>query len=204
MAFGFSGKLIRMDLTHRKIEIEETSRDLFENYLGGRGLNMKYLMDESLPHVDPFSPENILIFSAGSLGGTLAPASSRLTVTSKSPETLLYGKTTSGGHFAPELKLAGYDGILVKGAADRPVYLWIHDDQIEMKDAGHLWGHDVRETDQRLKQELGDPKISTVCIGPAGENLVRYSAVMVNTYRCASRCGMGAVMGSKRLKAFAV
>jgi aldehyde:ferredoxin oxidoreductase len=204
MAFGFSGKLIRVDLTHRDISIEETSRDLFENYLGGRGLNMKFLMEESSPHIDPFSPENVLILSAGALGGTLAPASSRLTVTSKSPETLLYGKTTSGGHFAPELKLAGYDAIIINGAADCPVYLWIHDDHIEIRDGSHLWGRDVRETDQVLKQELDDPRISTACIGPAGENLVRYAAVMVNIYRCASRCGMGAVMGSKRLKAIAV
>jgi aldehyde:ferredoxin oxidoreductase len=203
MSFGFSGKLLRVDLTHRKISVEETSRDLFENFLGGRGLNVKYLFDELSPHTDPYSPENVLIMSPGSLGGTFAPASSRLTVTSKSPETFRYGRTTAGGHFAPELKLAGYDAILIKGAADQPVYLYIHDDQVEIRDACHLWGQDVRETTLLLKKELQDPQISTVVIGPAGENLVRYAAVMVNTYRCASRCGMGGVMGSKRLKAIA-
>ncbi len=204
MAFGFTGKMLRVDLTERKISIEELSRDLYENYLGGRGINVKYLLEELPLGTDPYSPDNVLIFSAGSLGGTIAPASSRLMVTSKSPETGLYGKTTSGGHFAPELKFAGYDGIILKGAAENPVYLYIHDDQVEIRDARQLWGQDVRETDRMLKQELRDPGISTLCIGPAGENLVRYSAVMVNVYRCAARCGMGGVMGSKRLKAIAV
>jgi aldehyde:ferredoxin oxidoreductase len=204
MAFGFSGKLLRVDLTEGNISIEETTPDLFKDYLGGRGINAKYLLDELSPDTNPYSSENILILSAGSLGGTFAPASSRLTVTSKSPETMFYGKTTAGGHFAPELKLAGYDGIILKGSADRPVYLYIQDDRVEIRQAGHLWGHDVRQVDQMLKQELQDPRINILCIGTAGENLVRYAAIMTNIYRCASRCGMGGVMGSKRLKAIAV
>jgi len=204
MVYGFCGRMLRVDLTKRKTSVEELSPDLFRDYLGGRGINVRYLLEELSPKVDPYAPENILFISAGCLSGTIAPASSRLTVSSKSPETMLYCKTTSGGHFAPELKLAGYDGIIVTGAADAPVYLSIKDDKVEIRDARHLWGHDVRETDSMLKKETGDPKISSLCIGPAGENLVRYSAVMVNIYRCASRCGMGGVMGSKRLKAVVV
>jgi aldehyde:ferredoxin oxidoreductase len=204
MAYGFCGKMLRVDLTKKETSIEELSGDLFRDYLGGRGINVRYLLEELPQKVDPYGPENILLISAGSLSGTIAPASSRLTVSSKSPETLFYCKTTSGGHFAPELKLAGYDGIIVTGASDDPVYLYIKDDKVEIRDARHLWGQDVRETDRMLKEEIGDPRISCLSIGPAGENLIRYAAVMVNIYRCASRCGMGGVMGSKGLKAVAV
>ncbi|UCB45614.1 MAG: aldehyde ferredoxin oxidoreductase family protein [Spirochaetota bacterium] len=204
MAHGFCGRMLRVDLTNRETSMEELSGDLFRDYIGGRGINARYLLEELPQNVDPYAPENILLISAGSLSGTIAPASSRLTVSSKSPETMFYCKTTSGGHFAPELKLAGYDGIIVTGAADDPVYLYINDDRVEIREARHLWGQDVRETDRMLKEELGDPKISCLCIGPAGENLIRYAAVMVNIYRCASRCGMGGVMGSKGLKAIAV
>lgn len=204
MAFGFCGKLLRVDLKNRVASVEALSQDLFENYLGGRGINVKYLLDELPENTDPFSPDNVLIVSAGSLGGTIAPASSRLAIAAKSPETGLYCKTTSGGHFAPELKMAGFDGIIFTGAADEPVYVCINDGKVEIRDARKFWGKDVRETDRLLKEELNDHRISTLSIGPAGENLIRYAAVMVNIYRCASRCGMGAVMGSKNLKAVAV
>ena len=201
---SFTGRILRIDLTEQRVEKETLPRDFFENYLGGRGIGAKILFDELPPRIDPLSPENIIIFSTGTLGGTFAPASSRLTVTSKSPETNLYCKSTVGGHFSPELKFAGYDGIVVSGAAQKPVYLYIKDDLVEIRDASHLWGKDVRETDRILKQELKDDRISVLSIGPAGENLVKYSAVMTNIYRAASRGGMGAIMGSKKLKAIAV
>ncbi len=201
---SFMGRILRIDLTEQKVEKETLSRDFLENYLGGRGIGAKVLFDELPPKIAPLSPENIIIFATGTLGGTFAPASSRLTVTSKSPETNLYCKSTVGGHFSPELKFAGYDGIVVSGASPKPVYLYIKDDLVEIRDAGHLWGKDVRETDRILKQELEDDRISVLSIGPAGENLVKYSAIMTNIYRAASRGGMGAVMGSKKLKAIAV
>ena len=201
---SFMGRILRINLTEQKIEKETLPGDFCANYLGGRGIGAKILFDELPPKIDPLSPENIIIFSTGTLGGTFAPASSRLTITSKSPETNFYCKTTVGGHFSPELKFAGYDGIVVSGAAQKPVYLYIKDDLIEIRDASHLWGKDVRETDKILKQELEDDRASVLSIGPAGENLVKYSAIMTNIYRAASRGGMGAIMGSKKLKAIAV
>ncbi|MBA7570426.1 putative oxidoreductase YdhV [subsurface metagenome] len=201
---SFTGQILRIDLTEQKITKERLPKEFFANYLGGRGIGIKILFDELQPKTDPLSPENIMIFSTGTLGGTFAPASSRLTITSKSPETNFYCKTTVGGFFSPELKFAGYDAIVVTGAAPKPVYLYIKDDLVEIRDASHLWGKDVRETDRMLKQELEDDRISVLSIGPAGENLVKYSAIMTNIYRAAARGGMGTVMGSKKLKAITV
>ena len=197
-------KMLRIDLTEGKISREDLPVSIWEDYLGGRGIGAKILYDELPPKTDPLSPENILVFSTGPLGGTFAPASSRLNVTSKSPETNFYCKTTVGGHFAPELKLAGYDGIVISGASKKPVYLYIKNDNVEIRDASHLWGKDVRETDNFLKKALNDDRFSVLSIGPAGENLVRYSAIMANIYRAAARGGLGSVLGSKKLKAIVV
>ena len=172
--------------------------------MGGRGINARFLWDQMKPQIHPFSPDNPLLIWTGPLAGTIAPASSRLTVSAKSPETHFYCKSTSGGHVAPELKFAGYDGMVITGATEDPVYLSIRDQEIQIKDAKHLWGKDVRETDCLIKQELNDDRVNILSIGPAGEKKVSYAAVMANIYRCASRGGMGAVMGSKGLKAIAV
>ncbi len=201
---SFSGSILRVDLTTQRIEKPEVPQKLVENYLGGRGIGIKLLYDELPAGTNPLSPENMVVFSSSVLGGTFAPASARLTVTSKSPETNLYCKSNVGSHFSPELRFAGYDCIIVTGASDKPVYLYIKDDTVEIRDASHLWGSDVRETDRMLKEELGDEGFCIISIGPAGENMVKYSAIMSGIYRCAARAGMGAVLGSKKLKAIAV
>jgi aldehyde:ferredoxin oxidoreductase len=201
---SFRATVLRVDLTEHKIEKQELSQKLLEDYLGGRGIGVKLLYDELPAGTNPLSPGNMVVFSSSVLGGTFAPASARMTVTSKSPETNLYCKSNVGSHFSPELRFAGYDYIVITGASDKPVYLCIRDDIVEIRDAGHLWGRDVRETDRLLKEELGDNGFCIMSIGPAGENMVRYSAIMSGIYRCAARAGMGAVLGSKKLKAIAV
>ncbi len=201
---SFNATILRVNLTEHKIEKQQLPQNLIEDYLGGRGIGIKILYDELPAGTKPFSPENIVVFSTGVLGGTFAPASARLTVTSKSPETNFYCKSNVGSHFSPELRFAGYDCILVTGASEKPVYLYIKDDTVEIRDAGHLWGKDVRETDRIMKEELEDEGFCIMSIGPAGENMVKYSAVMSGIYRCAARGGMGAVLGSKKLKAIAV
>ena len=201
---SFNAAILRVNLTEHKIEKQQLPQKLIEDYLGGRGLGIKILYDELPAGTKALSPENIVVFSTGVLGGTFAPASARLTVTSRSPETNFYCKSNVGSHFSPELRFAGYDCILVTGASDKPVYLYIKDHTVEIRDADHLWGKDVRETDKILKEELGDEGFCIMSIGPAGENMVKYSAIMSGIYRCAARAGMGAVLGSKKLKAIAV
>jgi len=200
----YSGTILRVNLTNGVIEKQHIPQEIIEEYLGGRGLGIKLLYEELPAGVDPLSPENMMIFSTGVFGGTFAPASARLTVSSKSPETNCYCKSNVGSHFSPELRFAGYDCIVITGASKQPVYLNIKDDSVEIREATHIWGKDVRETDKILKQELKDERVCVMSIGPAGENLVKYSAIMSGIYRCAARAGMGAVMGSKKLKAITV
>jgi len=202
--YGWNGRIMYVDLTEEKIWKEPLSKELREDFIGGRGVNVKLLWELTEPGVDPLSPGNVLIFGAGPLTGTTAPMTGRMTITSKSPATNLYVKTSMGGHFAGELKFAGYDHIVFLGASEKPVFLWIDDDTIELRDAEGLWGLDVRETDTAIKKDLGDRDIRVASIGPAGENLVMYAAVMNSIYNAAARSGTGAVMGSKNLKAVAV
>jgi aldehyde:ferredoxin oxidoreductase len=197
-------RVLRVDLTRGSLQTEPLPLELYQHYLGGRGIGARILFDEVRADTDPLSPDNILIISAGALAGTFAPASARLTVTSKSPETGIYCKSSVGGHWSPELKFAGYDVVVIKGKAKAPVYLSIRDDKVEIVDASRLWGMDVRETNRALKEELDDERISVLAIGAAGENLVRYASIVSNIYRQAARGGMGCVMGSKNLKAIAV
>lgn len=202
--YGWAGKIIRVDLTRGKAFIQPLPKSLAINYLGARGINARILWDELPQNADPLGPENILILGAGPLNGTFAPSSGRLCVTTKSPMTNLYVRTSVGGHFAADLKLAGYDAIVLYGASDKPVYLWIDDEEVELKDATPLWGMNVRETYKALQDEIGDPKIKVATIGQGGENLVRFAAIMTSIYRAAARSGVGAVMGSKKLKAIAL
>jgi len=173
-------------------------------YLGGRGLDMYLLYNHLEPGVDPLGPDNVLTVSAGLLVGTPASASARTHIGAKSPLTGFIGSSNMGGFFAPELRWAGFDHLVIKGRADGPVYLWIHDGEIEVRDAAQLWGEDVPTTQELIKEELGDPEIKALCIGVAGENLVRFANVMTGMKNAAGRTGMGAVMGSKNLKAIAV
>jgi aldehyde:ferredoxin oxidoreductase len=197
-------KIVYIDLSAGKIKVSPIPIELRKLYLGGRGLDMYLLYNHLKPGIDPLGPDNVLTVSAGILVGTPASASSRTHIGAKSPLTGFIGSSNMGGFFAPELRFAGFDHLVIKGKADGPVYLWIHDGEIEIRDASHLWGEDVFTTQELIREELGDPEIVSLCIGVAGENLVRYANVMTGMKNAAGRSGMGAVMGSKNLKAIAV
>lgn len=202
--YGWAGVVLRVNLTTMEIKKEPLDPELTRQYLGQSGINAKLLFDLTAPGIDPLSPENPLIFGVGPLGGSLAPCSGRFTVTTKSPLTGIFGDSNCGGHWGPELKNAGYDHIIVTGRAEYPVYLWINDDHVEIRDARHLWGKNTWQTDELIKMQLAQPSAQVACIGPAGENRVRFSAIICNLARAAARTGVGAVMGSKNLKAIAV
>ena len=197
------GTILRVDLSSGKIEKEPLEEHLRVKYIGGRGINSRLLFDEVGPEVDPLSPENRLIFGTGPYSGTKAPSVVRFTVTTRSPLTGIHGDANAGGHFGPALKKAGIDHIVITGKADKPVYLWIDDDKVKIKSARSLWGKDIRATEETLKKEIGDKKVQVASIGQAGEHLVKFANI-VHEERSASRTGVGAVMGSKNLKAIAV
>jgi len=199
---SYAGKLLRVDLSSGNISTENLSASLKDEYLGGRGLASKILYDEMNPAADALGPENKLIFATGPLTGTAMPGGSRYMVLAKSPLTGTIACSNSGGYFGPELKYAGYDLLLIEGKAEKPVYINIKNDRVEIKSAEHLWGKSVLETEEALLQETSsEAKIAS--IGPAGENLVKFAAVMNDKFRAAGRNGVGAVMGSKNLKAVA-
>lgn len=203
--YGWAGKRLKVYLTEGKVVTEETPEWLRREYVGGRGFNSRTLFDEIKPGVDPLGPDNVFIVGVGPLAGTLAPCgASRWTVTAKAPLTDIFGDGSGGGHFAPELKFAGYDQIIVYGRSPKPVYLWIKDDHVELRDASHLWGKTTWDTYDALIAELGDREIRDLTIGPAGENQVLYAKVFTGKARTGGKGGMGAVMGSKNLKAIAV
>ena len=201
--FGLMGKLLRVNLTEGSILQEEIPEEKAKKFLGGRGLGTKYLFDELTPGIDPLGPENKLIFMTGLLTGTPSPSASRYSVVTKSPLTNIWAQSSSGGRWGVDLKQSGFDGIIFEGISERPVYLTIDDEKAELRDATDLWGKNVSETTQLLKERLGDT-FNVASIGTAGENLVKYAAIMNDLHRAAGRCGVGAVMGSKRLKAIAV
>jgi len=202
--YGYAGKVLCVDLSKKKIVDEKLKPDLLKLYLGGTGYAARILWDELRRSLDPFSPENILIACTGPLTGTLTPCSGSIEFAFKSPLTGIFGQTRAGGSFGPKLKYAGYDFIIIRGASDKPVYLSIIDGSAEIHDASHLWGRTVHDTTDILREEVGNPNASVACIGPGGERLIRYANIMVDYDRAAGRCGGGAVMGSKRLKAVVV
>jgi aldehyde:ferredoxin oxidoreductase len=201
---GYVGKCLFVDLGSGQIEARPTERSLAESYLGGNGLGARLLWEHVDPTIDALAAENVLIFATGPLCGTLMPNPGRVEVIAKSPLTGIYGDANAGGFFGPELKFAGWDAVVVTGRADRPVYLAIADDQVAIRDAGVLWGRSTSETEAALRRSWGDPRVKTAVIGPAGENRVRFAAIQLTSQRSAARCGLGAVMGSKGLKAIAV
>ncbi|MEW6039971.1 MAG: aldehyde ferredoxin oxidoreductase family protein, partial [Elusimicrobiota bacterium] len=201
---SYAGKYLRVNLTEGKVSVIPLPEDFVENYLGGSGFGTKLLWDEVPPEADALSPGNLLIFSTGPLTGTLWPSAGRLQVIAKSPLTGIYGDASSGGFFAPELKYAGYDMIVFEGRAKNPVYLFIENDVVQIKDAKHLWGKTSFEAEELIRAELNDPDVKVAAIGQAGENLVRFACINVTYARSAARAGLGAVMGSKNLKAVAV
>jgi aldehyde:ferredoxin oxidoreductase len=197
------GTLLRVDMESGKTEREPLRKDLRSNYIGGRGINSRLLFEEVGPETDPLSPENRLIFGTSPLSGTTAPSTARFTVTARSPLTGILGDANAGGHFGPALKWAGIDHLIIKGKAAEPVYLLIDDDKTEIRSARHLWGKTTKETEEAIKEELNDKKVHVASIGQAGENLVKIASI-THEERSASRTGVGAVMGSKNLKAIAV
>ena len=204
MPYGYNGKILRVDLTNKKIDVEEPDEKIYRTYIGGGALACYYLLKEQKAGVDPLGPDNTLIFSTSAVSGTPAPGFSRYTVSAKSPLTGSFGETEAGGWFGPELKFAGFDAIIIKGRADKPVYLWIHDGEVEIKDAAHLWGKPLGEVHDAIREELGDSKIRIAQTGPGGEKMVRYACVINELKHANGRSGMGAVMGSKNLRAVAV
>jgi aldehyde:ferredoxin oxidoreductase len=204
MSYGYTGKILRVDLSRRRIEIEERDDAFYRRYLGGRAVAVYYLLNEMAAGADPLGPENLLVFAPGVLTGAAVSGQGRNGVGAKSPLTGGLGSSEAGGFWGYELKRAGFDAVVVRGQASSPVYLWIKDGQAEIRDAGHLWGLTIGKCEDVMRDKLGDKGIRTALIGPAGENLVRYAAVANDRTHFAGRTGMGAVMGSKRLKGIAV
>jgi aldehyde:ferredoxin oxidoreductase len=204
MPHGYNGKILRVDLNSETIGVEEPQEILYSRYLGGGTLALHYLLNELEPKSDPLGPENMLIFAGSVISGTPASGLSRFSVAAKSPLTGAFGEAEAGGWWIPELKFAGYDAIVIKGKASRPVYLWIHDGEAEIRDARHLWGKLAKETQEEIRKELGDDRIRISLIGPAGEKLVKVACILNELKHANGRTGLGAVMGSKNLKAIAV
>jgi len=203
MRYGETGFNLEIDLSRGNIERVETDPKLTELHLGGLGTNAKILWDRVPPETEPFSPDNLLIFSAGLLGGTPAPGANRTIITTYSPQTLLMGYSMMGGFFAPELKYAGYDKIILRGKSTDLVYIWINNDKVEIRDASHLKGKGAIETAELIKKELNQPNAQVAAIGLAGENRV-FTASIEQGRSSSSRLGMGAVMGDKKVKAIVV
>jgi aldehyde:ferredoxin oxidoreductase len=197
-------RVLVVDLTSTGFKVERVSSEDVRQFIGGRGVAAKLLYERVTPQTDSLDQRNLLLFSPGVLTGTLAPAAARTTITSKSPATGRYLKCNAGGHWGAELRYAGYDHVLVTGASDRPVYLWIDGDRVELRAAAHLWGKGTGETDDAIKAELGDDRIETAVVGPASESGVLYGAILLSRFNAAARGGIGTVMGGKKLKAIAV
>jgi aldehyde:ferredoxin oxidoreductase len=201
--FGFIGKLLKIDLSEESISLERINLRDVENFLGGAGYACRYLIDHLKKETDPLSPENILMIMTGPFCLSNAPSSARFVICAKSPYTNLWGEANSGGFFGPELKKAGYDGVIINGKASKPVYIQIKNSDVEILEGSSLWGMGNKGVQRRLKNLSGDMKSKVLSIGPAGENLVKFSNVNAEG-RSAGRTGMGAVMGSKNLKAIIV
>jgi len=201
MKGGNWGKILKVGLAEGSFRDMELDEKLYRDYIGGSGLAAKWFFDNQGWKADPLSPQNPLIIILGPLSGVNLPGASRLEICARSPLTGIWGESCMGGHFTPQLKATGYDGIIFTGASEKPVYLYITDEGAELKDASHLWGKDTYQTEELLKGEVEDKRAQVMCIGPAGENLIKFACVINDKGSAAGRCGMGAVMGSKKLKA---
>jgi len=201
---SWAGKILRVNLTEGTVKSEPLNMEWARAYIGSRGLGSKYLINEVDPKVDPLSPENKIIWATGPLTGTMASTGGRYTVITKGPLTGAIACSNSGGYWGAEFKMAGWDMVIFEGKSEKPVYLYINDDDVELRDASHLWGQSVWKTEEILKSSLQDPLVRVSSIGKAGENGVLYAAVVNDLHRAAGRSGVGAVMGSKNLKAIAV
>ena len=207
---GYNGKILYIDMSASKTEVKDLDPKIAEDYIGGVSLSAKLIYDmlsdadyETLKN-DPFSPVNPLVFATGPLTGTATPSSSRYSVSGISPLTGMWGESTSGGVFPTVLRKCGYDAVVITGESDKPKYIFIEKGEVQIKDADNIWGKDTRETIEAIKKDLGDDKVRVACIGKGGENLVKYAAVINDEGRAAGRCGLGAIMGKKKLKALVV
>lgn len=201
---GYTGYLLRIDLTNKKTAKERIPLEIVEQYAGARGVNMKYMYDEIKPGIDPLGPENKVFFGVGPCNGTSMSGSQRFNISAKSPLTGFLGDSNNGGDLGAELKYAGYDMIIIEGQSEKPVYIWINDDNVELRDASHIWGKMTSQTRRIIEKEVNDPEACLALIGPGGENLVPFANVMTELGRSSGRTGMGAVLGSKKVKAVAV
>ncbi|GAB4504241.1 MAG: aldehyde ferredoxin oxidoreductase family protein [Anaerolineales bacterium] len=201
---GTTGKILRVNLTTGELGVEQLAEDFYRLYPGGKALAGYYLLTEMPPHVEPLAPENLLVIASGLLTGSPVATATRYIVSARSPLTNGYGESEAAGFWGPELKMAGIEAILITGRAQQPVYLWIQDGQAELRPATHLWGRHPAEVQADIRAELGDERIRVLQIGIAGENLVRYASLTNDLRHFNGRNGMGAVMGSKNLKAIAV
>lgn len=199
---GYYGKILKVDLTKGTTEVMEPDPELYRQYLGGAGLAAKLFFDMKAWEADPLGPDNPLMIMHGPLSGTTLPGCSRLEVCARSPQTGIWGESSMGGQVSPQFRGTGYDGIIITGASEKPVYLYVTDKEVEIRDASHLWGKDTFETEELVKAET-DKRARVMSIGPGGENLVKYAAIVNDKGSLAGRTGMGAVMGSKKLKAVA-
>ncbi|HXV41960.1 MAG TPA: aldehyde ferredoxin oxidoreductase family protein, partial [Anaerolineae bacterium] len=204
MPIGYNGKILHVNLTTGELTVEEPPESFYRKYMGGSALNMYYLLKEMSAGADPLGPDNILALSVGVTTGAAISGQSRMTSSAKSPLTGAIGDAQCGGFFPAEMKFAGFDAFIIKGKAPKPVYLWVNDGHYELREASHLWGKITGEVEHILKKELGDNNIEVAQVGPAGERGVRFSAIINMSNRANGRTGMGAVMGSKNLKAVVV
>jgi aldehyde:ferredoxin oxidoreductase len=200
---GYHGRILKVDLTSGKTDVMEPDAALYRDYIGGSGLAARLFFDMGACDADPLGPDNPLMVMQGPLSGTTLPGCSRLEVCARSPLTGIWGESSMGGHVAPQMRASGYDGIIITGASDKPVYLWVSDKGVEIRDASDFWGKDTFETEELVRKETGDKRVRVMSIGQAGENLVKYAAIVNDCGSLAGRTGMGAVMGSKKLKAIA-
>lgn len=204
MAFGYNGKILHVDLTNRAFTVEEPSETFYRTYWGGGALASHYLLQHVKKETDPLGPDNVLVFAASVLTGAPFPGFCRYSVCAKSPLTNAFGEAEAGGYFGPEMKFAGFDALVITGKSPTPVYLWINNGHYELRDASALWGLENAPTLDAIRAELDDKKIRVASIGPAGERLSPMACVINELVHVNGRCGMGAVMGSKQLKAIAV
>ncbi|MFX0058471.1 MAG: aldehyde ferredoxin oxidoreductase N-terminal domain-containing protein, partial [Candidatus Heimdallarchaeota archaeon] len=198
------GKILRVNLATKKISIEDVTQSDEIKYIGGAGVAAAIFNSEVSPDINAFDGENLLIFSVGPFCGTSVPFCGRHFVMAKSPLTKILGESSAGGFFGKEMKSAGFDHIIIQGKSEKPVYLWINNDKVEIIDASDIWKAGTKETEAKIKKSIGDNNIKVASIGPAGVNLVKFAAIISETQHAAGRCGMGAVMGSKNLKAIAI
>jgi len=204
MPYGYNGKILHVDLSKGRMEIEEPEELFYRKYLGGSAMGTYYLLKNTPAHADPLGPENTLCLMLSVITGAPISGQSRVAAVAKSPYSGLIGESTAGGLWPAQLKFAGFDGVVITGRAEKPVYLWVHDGEVEVRDAGHLWGKFTGDVEDAIREELGDRRVEVLQCGPAAEKGVLYGALLNNSNRANGRKGLGTVMASKNLKAVAV